>query len=120
MPKYMLLLHQTPGSYEGKSPEEIREIVEKYQAWLERIRASGRYVVSDKLREEGGRIVQRQEGRISVIDGPYSESKEIIGGYFTIRASSYEDAVEVVRECPFLETGSVAIRETDPRGCGDE
>jgi len=120
MPKYMMLLHSKPGNWDHLSPEEIQQIVEKYRKWLEQIHASGHYVVSDKLQDEGGKIVSLNEGRVTVVDGPYGESKEVIGGYFTLRAGSYEEAVAIARDSPFLQSGPIHIRETDPMGCGEE
>src|SRR5690349_13081280 len=113
MPRFMLLLHHTPGAAFGMSPEEIQQTVQKYRDWFEQVQTSGRYVTSDKLLEEGGRIVTKENGQVTVVDGPYSESKEVIGGYFTLRAESYAEAEALVRECPFLEHGTVVIRQTD-------
>lgn len=120
MPKFMLLLHHTPGSFEKLSPAEIQQIVQSYGVWLEGMKSSERYVVSDKLMDEGGKVLTLKDGEVTVVDGPYSETKEVIGGYFTIRASNYEEAVGLVRDCPFLQGGTIIIRQTDPMGCGDE
>jgi hypothetical protein len=120
MPKFMVMLHHSPGAAEEVSPEATQAGVQRYRDWLENIRASGRYVVSDKLQEEGGKLVSLRQGRPIVLDGPYSEAKEVIGGYVTIRAADYEEALQIVRECPFLELGTIAVRQTDPMGCGGE
>jgi hypothetical protein len=120
MPKFMFILHHTPGSFERLPPEQQGHVFERYRNWVEQIRAGGRYVVSDKLREEGGKLVSLERGRVTVVDGPYAETKEVVGGYFTIRADSYEEAVAIARECPFLERGTIAVRQTDPGGCGDD
>lgn len=45
-----------------------------------------------------------------VTDGPYSESKEVIGGYYTIEADDYEHAVETAKECPHVDFGTIEIR----------
>jgi hypothetical protein len=104
----------------GGSPDEIRLHIQRFVAWVDALRSSGRYVVSDKLMEEGGKVLTAVNGPVSVTDGPYSESKEVIGGYFTIRAKDYDEAVAIVRDCPFLERGTISIRRTDPMGCGDD
>jgi hypothetical protein len=120
MPKFMLLLHRSPDEPASQSPEEMLATIENLRTWLAEMHSTGRYVVSDKLMEEGGRVVTLRHGRVTVTDGPYMESKEVIGGYFTIRARDYDEAVEIVRECPFLEHGTIVVRQTDPSGCGDE
>ena len=119
MAKFMFILHQNQGCFDV-SPEEMQRIVQKYQSWMDKIRSSGRYVVSDKLAEEGGKVLTLQKGKVNVVDGPYSEAKEVVGGYFTIRAANYEEAVELARDCPHLHHGRIEIRQIDPTGCGGE
>src|SRR6476619_6327754 len=97
--KFMLIFHQSPaGGFDGLPPQERQRVVEKYMAWKKRIESRGRYVTSDKLAEEGGKVVTLKQGQVSVTDGPYVEAKEVVGGYFTIRAETYEEAVGLVRD----------------------
>ena len=116
----MLILQTRPGFWEQFSPEEIQRKVEKYQAWSDQMRANGRYVSGEKLGEEGGKLLSRQKGRLTIVDGPYAESKEVVGGYFVFRAADYAEAIELTRDCPFLDDFPIAIRQTDPMGCGGE
>ena len=120
MAKFMLILHQSPGVFRDRSPEELQRIYQKYQSWTDKIRASGKYVSSDKLAEEGGKVLTARDGRVSVVDGPYSEAKEVVGGYVTFRADNYQDALELIRDCPHLGFGRIELRQTDPMGCGKE
>jgi hypothetical protein len=120
MAKFMLILHQTPGVLQHLSPEEMQQKVQKYQAWIDHIRSSSRYVSSEKLGNEGGKHLSVQKGRVQVVDGPYSETKEVVGGYFVFRAANYDEALEVTRACPFLEDGWIELRQTDPLGCGGD
>jgi len=48
------------------------------------------------------------------MDGPYTETKEIVGGYFLIEADSYDHAIELSRDCPHFDFGSIEIRELQP------
>jgi hypothetical protein len=92
---------------------------EKAQAWAAQMRATGKHVGGEKLKEEGGKVVGRQKDRIAVTDGPYAEAKEVVGGYMTILAESYDEAVEIARTCPLLEYAQIAVREVDlMAGCG--
>ena len=120
MPKFMLIVHYKPGRYDKMRPEQIQQIFREYGEWLEGLRSSGRYVVSDKLMNEGGKIATLETGQLNVVDGPYSETKEVVGGYFTIRAKDYEDALSVVQKSPFLKAGQIVVRQVDPMGCGDD
>ena len=120
MPKFMVILHQDPNGFRRLSPAEAQQIGAKFGSWFEKIHASGRYVVSDKLMEEGGKVMTAQSGRVAIMDGPYSEAKEVVGGYLNIRAGSYEEALELLGDCPHLAFGRLEVRQTDPTGCGDE
>jgi len=118
--KFMLILHNAPGALKNLSPEEMQRKIQKYQTWMNKIHSGGRHVSSEKLGEEGGKLLSLQKGRVSIVDGPYSEAKEVVGGYYVFRAANYEEAIELSRDCPFLEDGRIEIRQTDPMGCGGE
>ena len=120
MAKFMIILHQPPNTFVSLSPEEAKKTFEKYQAWGNRLREGAKFLASEKLKEEGGKILAMQKGRVSTVDGPYSEAKELVGGYFTVRANSYDEVIELVRDCPHLGVGRIEIRQTDPTGCGGD
>jgi hypothetical protein len=120
MAKFMLILHNKPGLWRNLSPEELQRKFEKYQAWTNSLRSSGRHVSGEKLGEEGGKLLSLHQGRVTVVDGPYSEAKEVVGGYLVFRAANYEEALELVRDAPFLDDHRIELRQTDPMGCGEE
>lgn len=120
MAKFMLILHETPGNWTSLTPEQMQRTVEKYTAWANKMRESGRASGSNKLTEEGGRIITRRRGELNVVDGPYSEAKEVVGGYFVIQAADYNEAVQLCRDCPHLEFGRIEVRQVDPAGCNGE
>lgn len=109
MPKYMIIRGGiTPGyKIDDATPDDV---MAKYVAWSQSLRDDGRYVSAHKLRAgEGRRLVQR-EGRI--IDGPFAESKESIGGYYVIEAGNLDEATEVARTWPWfaVQDGFVEVR----------
>ena len=120
MPRFMLIVQQKPDAMDTLSPEEMQRMVGRFQAWMADLQAAGRYVASDKLMEEGGRVVRREGGRLAVVDGPSSEAREVIGGYCTIRAADYAEAEAIARDCPFAQHSTLVIRRCDPMGCGGE
>lgn len=114
MPRYLLALYEEPANFQDFSPQELQGIVDRYSAWGRELEARGHLVASDKLQDGTGRVLRRDGGEVRVVDGPYSETKEILGGFFVLRAESYEQAVELARGCPHLEySGTVEIREID-------
>ena len=116
MSKFMLILHQTPnqGVSRNSSPEEFEGILEKFRAWGRRLSAEGKLLSGEKLAEEGGKTLSAYRGNVAVVDGPYSETREVVGGYFLVQAEDYDEAVEIARGCPGLAFGTIAIRRVDP------
>lgn len=117
MPNYMLLLHQdsaaTPTAT-AASPDEVMAVIKQYAAWADRMRAEGRLQGGNKLTNDAGRILQPKSGRIAVTDGPYAESKEMIGGYFILSAKDYDEACTVAESCPHLTYGGrIELRQVD-------
>lgn len=113
MSKFMLLARDVPQDFAGLSPQEMQKIIEKYVAWGERLAASGKKLDSNKLRDGEGRVLQRENGKLAVTDGPFSETKEVIGGYWIIEAGSYDEMQELVADCPHLEHGRLEIRQIE-------
>jgi hypothetical protein len=114
MPSFMLLLHQSPAKFHDLSPEEIQQIIAKYKAWREDLVRRNKMRGGEKLSNDGGRRLRLNAGQVSVTDGPYSEAAEVLGGYFTIEAADYDEAIAIARTCPHL-TGSqwIDVRQVD-------
>ena len=111
MANFMLLLYNGPNDFDGVSPEEMQGVIERYKAWGEGLRESGHFLASDKLKDEEGRVLRRTNGKMRVLDGPFSETKELIGGYFAVQAESYDEAVKLCEDCPHLEFGTIEVRQ---------
>lgn len=114
MPNFLLLLHQEPGRYSHLSPEEIQKILGSYIAWREALVKRNKMRAGEKLTDDGGRHLRTKDGKLSVTDGPYSESQEILGGFFMIDAADYDEAVEIARTCPHQGKGKwIEVRQVD-------
>lgn len=95
----MLLLLQ-PGTGPGPAPAELQEIMTRFGVWMGELYAK-RIVVATNGLEPTGKIL-REPGGAVITDGPYAETKEIVGGYILINAASLDEAVEIARGCPGL------------------
>jgi hypothetical protein len=114
MPQFVMLLHESTTGMAGLSPEEIQNIVERYQTWSAKVGKAGKLVGGQKLADEGGRHMSLTSGKVSVRDGPYAEAKEIIGGYVIIEAADYDEAVRISEDCPHLALGGrIELRRVD-------
>jgi hypothetical protein len=107
MEKFMLIFQG--GQVAGQSPESMQAHMGKWMAWIEKLNQQGRYVSGEPL-VPGGKLVTGKNK--TVTDGPYTEGKEVVGGFFLINANSLEEAVEIAKDCPDYEyNGSVQVRQ---------
>lgn len=113
MPQYLLALYDDPTQWSKVSPEDMQAIIEKYTSWTNELRRSRRLVVSEKLVDDGGRLLRKSGTDVRVMDGPFTETKEVLGGFYVIEAESYEDAIAQARACPHLEYGPIEVRQID-------
>ena len=114
MSQYLLLLHGSNGTSTDMSPEQLQHMLQRYAAWAGALHQQGRLRGGEKLRDDGGRGLRAERGEI-VVDGPFVETKETIGGYFVVEAADYAEAIEIARGCPALrDGGSVELREIEP------
>ncbi len=114
MAKYLLLLHEAPDTFSDISPEQIQSIIAEYVAWREGLVARKIFIASEKLKDEGGKHLSGNGKDVRVVDGPFSEAKEVLGGFFMIEAADYDSAVNISRDCPHLKYGGrIELREVD-------
>jgi hypothetical protein len=112
MSQFMLFIRGGDLS-ENLSPEQIQEAIKKYSAWAQKLRDEGKLVSAEKLKDNEGMVVSMKNGTV-VVDGPFAETKETIGGYFVINAENLEEAIEIAKESPAMSRdASVEVREID-------
>ena len=99
---YMLIFRGNEW-HNGLSPEEMQKISDQWMAWFKGLTDDGRALAGNPL-EPRGKIVSGAEGR--VVDGPFAESKEAVGGYFLLQVGSMEEAVAIAQKCPGLPYGA--------------
>ena len=114
MTRYMLVLRDEIGKVDDISPDEMQKIIEAYGAWCGKL--GDKHLGGEKLCDGEGRIVRSSGAQPEITDGPYVETKEIFGGYFLIQAESYDQALELVQDCPHLRFGSIEIRAVEELG----
>src|SRR3974390_2728838 len=93
---YMLLFVGTDW-HKGLSPEEMQKVSEQWMAWFKRLTEQGKAVAGHPLEREG-KMVSGKNGRV-VADGPFTEAKESIGGYFLLDVATMDEAVAIAQEC---------------------
>ena len=110
MAKYMLLLGGADLDKRSGNPTIAPEMFARYSAWVRSLRQNGRAVTSHKLLDQTGVRLTIRGGQ--VVEGPFMETKEAVGGVFVVEANSLEEATAFARTCPVLDlqNGYVEVR----------
>ena len=115
MSDFILLLHRPAGPPPTLPPQQAAAVTKEYFDWGDRLRSEGRLKGGEKLTFDAGRVMRSAAGRIMVTDGPYAESKELLGGFFLITAGDYKEACHIAESCPhFKYGGAIEVRQIDP------
>jgi hypothetical protein len=95
---------------DDKSPQEIQQAIDEFYAWHDRLCAEGRMKSGQRLAREGVRV-----SRSGMTDGPFSEAKEVVGGYWFFLAASLDEAAALAAQNPCLRCGlSFEVRPVEP------
>lgn len=94
--KYLGLAYFTPERFAAMAPDEVEALVSRCPALDEKMRATGKVLVSASLGDlDSWSTLRPRDGKTHVTDGPYVESKEVVGGLFIIEADSHDEALRI-------------------------
>jgi hypothetical protein len=107
MAKFLFVYRSAPGTRSNMSPEEMQQIMEKWSNWISAGMQKGWMLDPGDALTDEGRVVKAKV----VTDGPFVESKEVVGGFSIIQAETVAEAAELAKGCPgLLKGGSVEVR----------
>lgn len=99
---YLLLLRGKEW-WKNLEREELEKYIAQNHAWIERLMTTGKAKGGQALARSGA-IISGKNGR-SVMDGPFAESKEVVGGYLLLNVATFDEAVAIAKGCPALALG---------------
>jgi hypothetical protein len=109
--QYMLLLYVDQNAWAKMPPEEQQEGYGAYMSFLEALKKAGAYQASGRLQPTTtATTVRVSNGKTQVLNGPYTETKEQLGGYFLIEAADLDAAISWAARCPASGHGTVEVR----------
>ena len=108
-PEYLVI---SRGQWdEGLAPEVIQAAIDRFYAWHAELVAQGKMIAGQRLAPETKLVAKS-----GITDGPFTETKEVIGGYWFIRAASLAEAAQIAAENPCIACGlSFEIRPIEPK-----
>ena len=89
----------------GSSPQEMQKTMQKWMGWMKDLAEKGHMKDHGNPLESGGKVVKGKQKTIT--DGPYAETKDIVGGYTLIEAKDIAEAAELAKGCPIFEAGGI-------------
>lgn len=112
---YMLLIVEPAGQRAERSEAEGRELYDRMVQFSADLKARGLLKISQSLRTDADGVrVQVHGGKPTLRDGPFAETKEMVGGFFLLDCETREQAVAIAAECPAAEWATVEVRELGP------
>ena len=112
---YLLLILEERDDRNLRSQEEGQAAYDSMSRWRDDLRRRGVLQTAEALRpDRDGVRLTRRHGKRSVVDGPFVESKEMVGGFFLLDGITREQAIAIADECPAAEYATVEVRELAP------
>lgn len=109
--QYLLMLYADESMFEKMTPEQQQQGYAAYMAYTEALKSAGALVGSNRLRPSGtATTVKVANGKSQVLDGPFVDSKEQLGGYYLIEAPDLDAALKWAAKCPGAGHGTVEVR----------
>ena len=109
--QYLLLIYDDPTVWAAMPEDEMNETYAAYGAFTKELRESGHYVAADQLQPTAtATSVRVRGGKTLTTDGPFAETKEVLGGYYQITDDSLDEALEWAAKIPSSKVGTIEVR----------
>jgi len=108
---YALLLYDNEDAWDTASEAEQGEVIGAHMAYTQALRDAGAYIGGEPLdHTRFAKAVRKPGGRLSVEDGPFTDSKEQLGGFYIIEAKDLDAALDWAARCPAASYGQIEVR----------
>ena len=112
---YMLLIQEPVGQRATRTRAEGEAVYDRMLRFAEDLKKRDLLLAVESLAsQDRATRVQVRAGKPQLLDGPFAEAKEMIGGFFLVRCKTREEALALARECPAAEWATIEVRETAP------
>jgi hypothetical protein len=109
--KYALLIYGNEAAWDDLTANGREKLDAAHSTLLQELKESGEHVMSNELSETNARVVRRNGERLLVTDGPFVETKEIVGGFYIVECANIERAVEIAGRLEETTFSVVEVRE---------
>lgn len=111
MTHYMLLIYGEESLWASLTPDQISAEMGAYFAYTQDLQKAGVLVGGDELHPVAtAKTLSVADGKQRIVDGPFAETKEALGGYYIVNVESIEDALAWAAKCPGARYGRIEVR----------
>ena len=112
---YMLLIQEPVGQRATRTRAEGEAVYDRMVRFAEDLKRRDLLLAVESLASQHSATrVQVRAGKPQVLDGPFAEAKEMIGGFFLVSCKTRDEALALARACPAAEWATIEVRETAP------
>ncbi len=112
---YMLLIVEPQGQRSTRTEAEGRALYDQMMRFSDELKKQGLLTISQSLKSDTGAARVKLRGESAMVtDGPFAETKEVIGGFFLLTCETREQAIEIARKCPAAQWATIEVRELGP------
>ncbi len=109
--QYLCLIYDNEEEWQKLPRSEAEKIIGEYSSYTESIRKSGHYVGGNALQPtHAATTVRVRKGKLATTDGPFTETREQLGGYFLVQAKDLNEAIQLASRIPGARIGAVEVR----------
>jgi len=109
--KFVLVIYNDPALYDALPQSQTDGMMRDCLVHADQLRRDGSLTESQMLEGvETAKSVRIRNGKTKVTDGPFSEAKEVLGGFNLIEARDMDEAIQIAAEFPWAQTGCVEVR----------
>ena len=109
--RYMLLICSDDKAAPPAPRAEMEALAQSHRRFADEVQAAGKMVVGERLRPDGDASrIRLKAGHRQIMDGPFTETKEVLGGFYLIECDTKQEAVEWAKKIPLREGGFIEVR----------
>jgi hypothetical protein len=109
--KYLCAVYLKPDAYQGLSADDMAKLNRASVAYNEELAKKGHYIAASALQPpQTAKTIRHRDGKPTLTDGPYAESKEVLGGFILLEARDMQEALQIAENIPVGKYASIEVR----------
>jgi hypothetical protein len=112
MKEYLLIAKGSKKKWDAMNEQEWKPVMDGFDSWIKSMKERNLWIRGDALTEKRADIAKTKVG-FEVLDGPFTETKEAMTGFFLFKAKNMADAIEISKDCPALLHDNLQLLEME-------